>query len=211
MKYELKATSIIEAIIVLMIVVSWIVWVYWILSSSQKLATSTGNRIQAISIARDGLESVTNIRDTNWIRFSADTKNCWNTLNYNISCLNSTSTTIDIRTVAGQGYIVYKNAQNQFDLARKTNTWNYDTTTYRNNFKVQKDWNWFYTQSWGIDLKPLYTREIIIEYFEDTNADTLINSNDAKMRVKSLVQWKDVWNSAVKSLTLETVLTNWYK
>jgi hypothetical protein len=41
MKYSIKATSIIEAMIVLLIVVSGITGVYTLLTSSQKLATST--------------------------------------------------------------------------------------------------------------------------------------------------------------------------
>ncbi len=87
MKYSLKATSVIEAMIVLLIVVTGVTGVYTLLNSSQKLAISTGNRIEAIQIARDGIEAFTNIRDTNWIRYSADYKNCWNVMNYNPSCI----------------------------------------------------------------------------------------------------------------------------
>jgi len=211
MKYDLKATSIIEAMVVLLIVVTGIIWVYWLLNSSQRLANSTWNRIEAISIARDGLESFSNIRDTNWIRFSADTRNCWNVLNYNINCLGNSTTTYDIRSLANQSYSIYRNAQNQFELSLKSNLWDFDTPSYRNDFKVQKDARWFYTQSGWVDINPLYTREIIVEYIEDTNSDASINSNDAKMRVSSLVQWRDVWNENIKTLTLQTVLTNWYK
>ncbi|NDK09853.1 hypothetical protein GW846_03680 [Candidatus Gracilibacteria bacterium] len=211
MKYDLKATSIIEAMVVLLIVVTGIIGVYGLLNSSQRLANSTGNRIEAISIARDGLESFSNIRDTNWIRFSADTRNCWNVLNYNINCLGNSTTTYDIRSLANQSYSIYRNAQNQFELSLKSNLGDFDTPSYRNDFKVQKDARGFYTQSGGVDINPLYTREIIVEYIEDTNSDASINSNDAKMRVSSLVQWRDVGNENIKTLTLQTVLTNWYK
>lgn len=57
------------------------------MTSSNKLADSTGKRIEAIQIARDGLEAFTNIRDTNWIKFAADYENCWNTLNYDSNCV----------------------------------------------------------------------------------------------------------------------------
>ena len=55
--------------------------------SSQKFSNATGNRIEAIQIARDGLEAMTNIRDTNWILYGADPENCWNTMNYSGSCV----------------------------------------------------------------------------------------------------------------------------
>lgn len=60
---------------------------FGILNSSQRLANTTGNRIQAIQIARDGIESMTNIRDTNWVKFPVDYENCWNTLNYDGLCI----------------------------------------------------------------------------------------------------------------------------
>jgi len=72
------------------------------MNASQKLANSTESRIEAIQIARDGLEAFTNIRDTNWLRFAADRANCWNVLNYNASCIGSATTTYDIRLSATQ-------------------------------------------------------------------------------------------------------------
>ncbi len=55
--------------VVLLLLTVGITGVYTILSSSQKLSNSTALRIEAIQIARDGLEAMTNIRDTNWIEF----------------------------------------------------------------------------------------------------------------------------------------------
>jgi hypothetical protein len=63
---------------------------YNLYDSSQKLANTTQNRIQAIGIAREGIEAVTNIRDTNWKTFSANNQHCWNTFNYNQNCIPCT-------------------------------------------------------------------------------------------------------------------------
>ena len=57
------------------------------MTSSQKLANSTEQRIEAIQIARDGIEAFINIRDTNWVLFAADYENCWNALNYDDTCI----------------------------------------------------------------------------------------------------------------------------
>ncbi len=54
---------------------------------SVRLSDLTAQRLQAIQIAREGVEAVENIRNTNWILYAADYKNCWNTLDYNNSCI----------------------------------------------------------------------------------------------------------------------------
>ena len=59
---------------------------YKIYTESVRLSDLTAQRLQAIQIAREGIEAVENIRNTNWILYSADYKNCWNTLNYNEAC-----------------------------------------------------------------------------------------------------------------------------
>jgi hypothetical protein len=60
---------------------------YQIFTNSSHLSNSTTNKIQAIQIAKQGIEAVTNIRDTNWLRFSSDYPNCWNAYNYNNNCI----------------------------------------------------------------------------------------------------------------------------
>lgn len=225
MKLSLKATSIVEAIIVLLIVVSGITWIYTLLTSSQKLAASTWNRIEAIQIARDGLEAFTNIRDTNWILYSADNENCWNTINYNNTCIwNSTDKTIRIRwaNVGATGnkrrYLIYKNTSQQWVLNEATNSpawFNYKNSTvgsdYREVFRVGKDWNWFYSQwPWIVeDFTPTYTRSISLDYI-DTDANWVDEITiDDKIIVTTLVEWIDSSSSSPQKVEMSTVLTNW--
>ena len=87
MKKSIKATSILEAMIVLLIIVTWIIGLYNIFNESLKLSETTKNRIEAIEIAREWIEAMKNIRDTNWLMFGWDTKNCFNTFNYNPQCV----------------------------------------------------------------------------------------------------------------------------
>ncbi len=207
MKQSLKATSIIESIVVLLVVVSWIVGVYGLLNSSQKLARSSSDRIEAIQIARDGLEAFTNIRDTNAQLFAADLQNCWNVTNYEDSCIGSPTITHDIRHSATQWLIISRNTNNQFELTRRNIGWWYSTNGYRNRFRVQKDSRWFYTQNWGTDFLPNYTREMKVEYF---NADNSVwNSNSPKMRVTAIVQWNDPARETPRKIEMNTILTNW--
>ncbi len=220
MKKNFHATSIIEAMIVLVVVVTWIVGVYGLMDSSQKLSRATANRIEAIQIARDGLEAMTNIRDTNWLLFAADTKNCWNVLNYNINCVGDTTATYDMNIGANQGIRLSKNASNQFfiDIQSYGGTAINDlsNSTYISRFRVKREdtpsgsWSGFYTQSGGTDIVPLYTREIQIEYF-DSNGNGTINSNDEKIKVTAIVQWSDGASVPSKRLQMSTILTNWKK
>ena len=205
MKYTKKATSIAEALVVMLVITSWVTWMYNIYMQSVRLADYTANKIQAIGIAREWIEAMTNIRDTNWLFLWSDYINCWNTLNYNNLCIWDSSNSTDI-PVNGS-YIIYKNSNNRWYLSWAT-TWNYSIPDYRNSHKVWLDSDWFYTQSWIVtEIKPLFTREIKI-YYIDTNSNW-IDSNDEKMKITSLVQWVDSSSTSPHKVELTTVLSNY--
>lgn len=205
MKKETKATSIIEAMVVMLIVVTSTVGIYQVYINSQKLQISTGNRITAIQIAREWIEIMHNIRDTNAMLFSADLSNCWNVLNYDGSCIWSIATTTDIWNNAS--YTAYKDTDNKWKLVSKSNAWGYTNSTYRNNFRVKKDTLWFFSQSGVTDFMPVYTRELLINYINTTWA--LVDSNDEKMNVSSIVRWSDSSKTWFYEIKLDTILSNW--
>lgn len=211
MKYSLKATSIIESMIVLLIVVTGITGVYSLMTSSQKLANATERRIEAIQIARDGIEAFTNIRDTNWRLFAADYRNCWNTLNYNGSCVGSTGTSTDIQISSTQWIILWQNTNKQFEiwLRNLPATADFSNNTYRSRFAVELDARWFYTQgNTGTDMDPLFTREIQIDYLNAANVSQGWSaSNNPKVEVTAIVMWND--NGRNERLEMKTILTNW--
>lgn len=206
MKINKKATSIAEAMISMLIIVTWVTWMYKVYISSVRLEESINNKIIAMNIAREWIEAMINIRNTNWIIFSSDTSNCWNTLNYNSLCVWNTTTTNDIIQWT---YKIYKDSNDRWKLT-STTSWTYNTLSYRTEHRVWIDSNWFYTQTWTLDnLTPLFTREIKIEYLEDTNWIDAINSNDEKMTVTSLVQWLDNSNNSIHKIELIQILSNW--
>lgn len=203
-----KATSIIEAIIVILIMTMWILWMFKVFSSSMKLSNTTANRITAIQIAREWIEAMENIRWTNWIKYSSDYTNCWNTLNYNPLCVNNTTITHDIPH--NSSFVLKTDTYNRWTLSWSNSlASDFTSTNYRNSFRVKKDTLWFYTQSWWIDFLPIFTREIKIEYI-NTNWWT-VDSNDEKMLVTSLVQWVDSSSKKAHKVELESMLSNWRK
>ncbi len=205
MRYKLKnkATSIVEAMIVMLIIVTWVTWMYQLLSESNKLTVSVKNKIQAVQIARQWIEWFTNIRDTNWLLFSSDYANCWNTYNYDSDCIWDNTTTNDIKST--DTYKIYLNNEDRWVLKEDTwvSTFNYSDTDYRNFFKVSLNTNWIFTQTWWIDTKPLYTREIKIEY------PNTWSSNDSNIKITSIVQWADSSSTVPHKLEIEQTLTNW--
>lgn len=69
-------------------------------------ATGEGEaRIVAYNIAREGVEAVRNVRDTNWIRFPGEKEECWDTLDATDSTLCALSTKIN-RTAPNNVYLV---------------------------------------------------------------------------------------------------------
>lgn len=204
---SLSGTSIVESLVVMLIIVTGITGMYSIFTQSQKLSTTTENRIEAIQIAREWIEAFTNIRNTNWILYAADYKNCWNVLNYNSACIWDTSSSTDI--INNGNYKIYQDPVTSRWMLDSQVTWDYTDSWYRSRFEVRKDTNWLYTQSGWVSFNPLFTREIQIEYLEDTDTSGTIDSNDEKMKIISKVQWSDSSKATPYTIELDTILTNW--
>ncbi len=199
-----KATSLVEVLVIMLIVSIWILWAFQLFSSGQKLSLNTKNKIQAISIAREGIEAMTNIRNTNWFLFSSDNSSCWNSFNYNENCIwdNHSNSTYYINSGS---YIVYSSWAKWFLGKPSTTETSYIKPAYRTAFKVNKTGSWFYTQSWWIEFKPIFTREIQISYSWDwANA-----FSGSQMQINSKVYWSDSSSSEVHKVILKTILTPW--
>lgn len=190
---------------------------FQVFTQSQKLSNSTANKIQAIQIAREGIEAVKNIRDTNWILFWSDTNNCWNVIDYDNDCVGTVRADIKIRWWnAGSNkrwYKIFQGVNNRWQLERvEANEafFTHTNSTFRNQFKVWYDSNWLYTQSWSIsDTKPLFTRLINFKYTNTDSNPLVQRERDEKVTVTSIVEWSDNSSSNPHKVEFSTVLTNW--
>jgi Tfp pilus assembly protein PilV len=59
-----SATSLVEVMVMMVVLTISIVGIYTMVDRGRELAMLTDTRLSAINIARDGLESVTTLRDT---------------------------------------------------------------------------------------------------------------------------------------------------
>lgn len=55
--------------------------------SGLRLTNLTENRITALNLAREGIEAVSNIRDSNWLKYANDKDLCWMTAFYDGGCI----------------------------------------------------------------------------------------------------------------------------
>lgn len=209
MQFSKKATSLVEAMIIMAIVSLWVAWVYDFFISSERLANNTSDRIKAIQIAREWIEGITNIRNTNWLLYGWDYANCWNTQGYDINCIwdvdNSTDPTST--DIAPGSYIISQDSEFRWNLDEITTWETYFQGAYRTDFWIEIWANWFYNQQTAGYPDPTFTREIIISYPEDTNSDGSNDSNDEKMFIRSFVQWGT--SVPPHKVELTTTLTNW--
>jgi len=205
MIYWKKATTIAEAMIVLLIIVTGVTWMYNIYTNSIKFASSQELKLDAISIAKEGLEWFNNIRDTNWLLYLWNKENCWNTLNYSSDCILKTW---NYYIKNNQNYKIYTWTNNRWFLS-EVNSIDFTNTTDRNNIKIWLDSNNFYTQSWSIkDNNHLFTRILHTQYI-DTNSDTITDHSYQKILVTSTVKWKDNSSSEEHEVKLSKIFSNW--
>ncbi len=207
MKKSKLATTIAEAMIVVLVIVLWLTWVYKIYSESIKLNNSVETKIQAIQIAREWIEAITNIRDTNWLLFSSDTKNCWRTVNYDPTCIGDNWFSNNIFW----DYKVYKDPNdNRWKLY--SGIWitdNFSNNWYRDFYKIYLDNNWLFTHKFPLDTRTLkdtnwiFTRQIKVNLVDPWDWNT---SN--WLKINSIVKWVDSGWTNVNEVKLETILTN---
>lgn len=98
-----KGESILETIIAMGILAIGIMLASTIMGSSLRNINLSKNRVIAVNVAREGIEAMRNIRDTNWLKFSSNRRTCWNHDPAIDNCDNIIFTPIDPGT-----YIIYK-------------------------------------------------------------------------------------------------------
>ncbi len=74
--------TILEVLVAVVLLSSILIAAFSILNRAISTNVNVKNRVIALNIAREGLEGVRNIRDTNWLKYSGDRRNkwlCWDT------------------------------------------------------------------------------------------------------------------------------------
>lgn len=205
MKNTKKAFSIIEVLIWIFIFSMWLMSVYMLLQSSININKDNKDRIIASNLAREGIELVRNIRDSNY-----KTTHIWNTINPKITTdLSSDSNLIET-------WVYYK-VYNNFNW----NIWDFPVKMR----KIQDFWEWVdflskmesyrlcldaknrYTYDCNWNKKTMFYRYIRFDDIDYTDSWEAKHMTDS-YKVTSKVFWYDAW---LHSTDIKTIITDYKK
>lgn len=223
MKNTKKAVTLVEAVVTMTILALWLIGVYKVYTNSIRFLDGVAAKTQAIQIAREWIEAVENIRDTNWILFPSNTENCWNVLDYNKECITKTSGITKLAPTNGNKKYILLNENGRWKLEEKNPIGKYDD--YKDEFLVKQNQNWLYFQGTGTEKEDQnfqgkkFTRYITIEeqndvtYLEETDPNNphqppKENNYWKWIKVTSTVQWRDMSSSWVRKIELSNFMTN---
>lgn len=202
--FNKKGATMIELIGMMAIMGLWIWSMLGVIWSGTNFAKDTEDTIKAINLAREWIEGVTNLRNTNWLRFSSDKTNCWKVRNYVSSCIGGGGGVSDFSTGS---YILYtrNGAWYLTDVAPIDYVTNW--TAYRNAYKTWLDGNGYYTQTGLVVPTNLCSSIGQPNCLTPFNREIQLSiSWTGTMYVTSLVRWQ---GRRLREVTLTTTLTNW--
>lgn len=190
--YNRRGSSLIEIMAMIAILGLALTAVFATVVSGMRFASDSENRIKAINLAREGIEGMTNLRNTNWFRFSSDRTNCWRSKDYTSSCIGKSDPSMKL----WEWTYIIKNTNGAWYLesGMGTSSW------------LLIDSNGFYYATWalsGVACNASRTTDCISPF---TRTITLSNVTDSWVTVQSRVDWNQ---HGPQKVILETSLTNW--
>lgn len=192
--------TLIEAMVVVAILSLSVVWIYSFFAKSLWFLDWLHSRILAIEIAREWVEAVENIRNTNWLLFPIKIDRCWDVLDYDAKCINDSWT--KIWDTNWKEYVLVKKYYSNWRKIEDSKWYLEDATG--NNTSVWVDENWHYCKVGDAGCEKIikwnYRRTIKIT---KTDNDFLI--------VTSIVKWRDGSWWWEKTIELNNLLTNYKK
>jgi len=77
LSFRNKGETILEVVLAVVVLVLVLTSVFMILGQSISQLSDLRNRVFAVNLAREGIEIVRNVRDTNWLQFAGDKRSNW--------------------------------------------------------------------------------------------------------------------------------------
>lgn len=108
-KNKPRGETLAETIIALSVLAIGITVASTVILNSMRNMTNAKNRLIGVSIAREGMEALRNIRDTNWLLYSDRRRQCWNNDPNVVPCAGSTP-------IIPGTYIIYKHSDGSWRL-----------------------------------------------------------------------------------------------
>lgn len=191
-----RGESLTEVLVAVGILVVVLVTTFILINRGIATNISVKNKILAINIAREGIEGMRNIRDTNWLKYSGDRRNKW-------LCIDSFSTSTGnpdtiINCPSGQkiddsSYILNFNKDlSRFFIKEATETSKLDlkTSTNFSEYKLYKDVaDSRYTHKSSGNSATIFYRQLILKAEPEPNCGISPCMENTRLHVISRVQW----------------------
>ncbi len=204
-KINKKAMSIIEVMIAIFIFTLWIASVFMIISSTSWVNTYNKNFIIASNLAREQIELIRNIRDTNYKKFQK-----WNMLrpetwNYTTVFTGSTTYLYKFENqysgtfhIKSSTWAIITNFEDK--LKQFWNQWeeNYRLCLDSNNNYIYCNWNWSQV---SVNYTNFY-KYIEIQKLKDWAWNVILKS----YKINSKVYWNQKW---IHKVEIPTILADY--
>lgn len=156
----------------------------------------------AQNLAREGIEGVTNIRDTNWLLFPSGKTDCWMVID--------SSACPDTGPSIGADYLLIKAPEGNFELDGSKGQWN-DDMNNNQNFKIELNTAGIYEQSSvsPAPTQPFPTFYRKIEFEKVESADLADTFDKERMKIIVTVAWMN--KSTITKYELSSILANYEK
>jgi hypothetical protein len=162
----------------------------------------------AQNLAREGIEGVTNIRDTNWLLFPTKKEDCWMLIDAT-DCAPA-----DTVAAQDQGYVMMRDPSGKLYLKEK-DTWldlgDVGEDTADEEYKLYLNTSGYYTHSNAdqADPQPGPVFYRMIEFEKADVLDDLVAFEHERVKATITVEWFN--KSMAKTYTLSSILTNYEK
>ena len=215
-----KGSVMIEVLVSLFIFGMGLAGATALISSAIHANSVNKNRIIALNLAREGIEAVRNMRDTNWMTWSANMRQCWNfwdntdedgevdddDLACNISVGDDQNNHPFGKLSDGnfvRDFIVdFDETNYRWALIPIPNSSSLSSELYLNN-------NNLYTHKPTGNIKTNFRRDIEITYIDNIDGDFPADpAKDNRILVKSTVTWQE--ENVSHEVVLAQTLTDYY-
>ncbi len=105
-----KGETLMETLIAISVIAIGIAVASTVILNSIRYMQNAKNRVIALNIAREGLEGMRNIRDTNWLFYSDRRRQCWNHDPSTVPCEGDTP-------IIPGTYVIYRDIDHRWQLA----------------------------------------------------------------------------------------------
>ncbi len=219
-KTKNRGESLVEVLVALGIIASVLVSSFALLNRGISANTSIKNKIIAINIAREGVEGVRNIRDTNWLKYSGNLRNKWlcldeisgNTINSCSKNIEDKKYILDFSDEYQRFLLKEATSQGQNKLSLDGNPANfteYKLYKHKNTKRYTHQPTFKDGEITIYNPKTIFYRQLILTPEKVPNCGSTNScTKNTRLKVISRVQWKE--EKMVGTIIMETYLYDFF-